>query len=161
MTNEEVEALNPWLRFAPAICLLWVGAGVVTASSVVLLTLLPFSILGAALTGHPFDVVYNHGLRYVFQTPKLPPYGRPRRFACLMASLMIAAAAGAFYLDSPGVGYLIGGSMIGLASVQVLTGFCVPSFIHNLIFGQPLCALKEPADDRERKFESISPLWPK
>lgn len=161
LTNDEVEALNPWFRFAPAICLVWVAAGVILASPVVLLALLPFAILGGILTGHPFDVVYNHGIRHLLRTPELPPYGKPRRFACLMASVMIATTAAAFYCGFPGIGYSVGGTMIVLASVQVATGICIPSYLHNLIFGTPLCDLEEVSETPEKKFESISPLWPK
>ncbi|HEX6279265.1 MAG TPA: DUF4395 family protein [Pyrinomonadaceae bacterium] len=160
LTNDEVEDLNLWFRFAPAVCLLWVGAGVVLASPIILFALLPFALLGGILTGHPFDVVYNHGIRHLLRTPELPPYGRPRRFACLMASLMISATAAAFYSGYFALGYTIGAVMIVMASVQVATGICVPSFVHNLMFGHPLCE-KDPDGTAQKKFESISPLWPK
>jgi hypothetical protein len=161
LTNDEVEALNPWFRFAPTLCLIWVAAGVVASSPAILLALFPWALLGGILTGHPFDVVYNHGIRHLLRTPELPPYGWPRRFACLMASGMIGATAAAFYLDHPIAGYAIGGLMIVMASVQVATGFCVPSLIHNLIFGRPGCDLDPKPEPPEKKFESIPPLWPK
>ncbi len=159
LTNDEVRDLDLWLRFAPAICLVWVSIGVVFASPTILFSLLPFTLLGGLLTGHPFDVVYNHGIRYLTGTPELPPYGRPRRFACLMASAMIACVAVAFANGYALPGYLIGGSMIAMATAQVVTGFCVPSLIYILIFGRPEC--EADTETPEKKFESISPLWPK
>jgi len=160
LTNDEVEALDLWFRFAPAVCLVWVGAGVMLASATILYSLLPFALLGGILTGHPFDVIYNHGIRHILKMPELPLYGWPRRFACLMASIMIGATATSFYLGYDLVGYSIGGVMMVMASVQVATGLCVPSLIHNLIFGHPLC--EQFADEvPQKKFESISPLWPK
>jgi hypothetical protein len=161
LTNDEVEALNLWFRFAPTVCLVWFTAGVVTASPLILLTLFPFALLGGILTGHPFDVFYNHGMRHLLRTPELPPYARPRRFACLLASAMIAVTAAAFYLDYSIVGYTIGGLMIVMATVQVATGFCVPSLIHNMIFGKALCDEELSSESPEKKFESIPPLWPK
>lgn len=160
LTNDEVGDLNLWFRFAPGICLVWVAAGVLLGSPTILFALLPFALLGGILTGHPFDVVYNHGIRHVLRTPELPPYGRPRRFACLMASVMISITGASFYLGYPTAGYAIGGIMIVMASVQVATGFCVPSYIHNLIFGHPLCE-QDQEETSQKKFESISPLWPK
>ena len=161
LTNDEVKALDPWFRFAPAMCLSWVSCGVVLGSPTILAALFPFALLGGILTGHPFDVIYNHGIRHLLRTPELPPYARPRRFACLMASVMIASTAAAFYLGYPLPGYVIGGLMIAMASVQVATGFCVPSLIYNLIFGRPECDPELPSDPPEKKFESIPPLWPK
>ena len=161
LTNDEVDALNLWLRFAPTLCLVWVVIGVIAASPPILLALFPFALLGGLLTGHPFDVIYNHGIRHILRLPEIPPYGRPRRFACLMASLMIASAAAAFYLGYEKVGYSIGGLMIAMATIQVATGFCVPSLIHNLIFGQPGCDIDPNSEPPEKKFESIPPLWPK
>ena len=161
LTNDEVEALDPWLRFAPTLCLVWVAAGVVAASPAILLALLPWALLGGILTGHPFDVVYNHGIRHFLRTPELPPYGWPRRFACLMASGMIGATAAAFYLNYPIAGYLIGGMMIVMAAIQVATGFCVPSLIYTLIFGPAKCDQEIDSDPPEKKFESVPPLWPK
>lgn len=160
LTNDEVEALDPWFRFAPTLCLIWVAVGVIAASPTILLALFPLALLGGILTGHPFDVVYNHGIRHLLRTPELPPYGWPRRFACLMASVMIAVTAAAFYLGKNVAGYSIGGLMIAMASVQVATGFCVPSLIYNLVFGRPECDLV-PSEPPEKKFESIPPLWPK
>ena len=36
---------------------------------------MPFAALGGILPGHPFDVLYNHGLRHLLGTPTLPRYG--------------------------------------------------------------------------------------
>lgn len=160
LLNDEIESLNLWLRFAPALCLLWMAAGLILGSPGVLAALVPFALLGGILTGHPFDVIYNHGIRHLIRSPELPLYGRPRRFACLMASIIIAAAALAFYLQIPVIAYLLGASLIVLAGINVTTGFCVPSFIYGLIFGSSTCEL-ERGSGGEKKLNKISPLWPK
>ncbi len=161
LTNDEVEELNLWFRFAPTLCLVWVAIGVIAASPTILLALFPFALLGGLLTGHPFDVIYNHGVRHLLRSPEIPPYGRPRRFACLMASVMIASAAAAFYLGYAKVGCSIGGLMIAMAMIQVTTGICVPSLTYNLIFGRPGCDTELHSEPPEKKFESVPPLWPK
>src|SRR5262249_61076691 len=71
--------INYPLRLAPAIMMGWVAVGTVSASAPILWPLVPFTALGAILTWHPFDVLYNHGLRYVMGTPKLQRYGSRRR----------------------------------------------------------------------------------
>lgn len=161
LTNDEVEVLNPWFRFAPTLCLVWASAGIIASSPAILAALLPFSVLGGILTGHPFDVVYNHGIRHLLRTPELPPYGWPRRFACLMASGMIALAAAAFYLGYWLIGYVLGSMMIVMGTIQTATGFCVPSAIYVAIFGLPACEEEPDTEPPDKKYESIPPLWPK
>jgi hypothetical protein len=137
LTDTEVLQFDPWLRLAPAMCLGWTIAGVMLASPAILASLVPFALLGAVLPGHPFDVVYNSGLRRVLRTPPLPRYGKPRRFACLMASMMLSCMAASFYWGFQEAGYILGFIMIGMATTTVITGFCVPSLIYGLLFGAP------------------------
>lgn len=139
LKDEEIRQINYWLRFSPAICMTWTAIGVVLASPLILWALVPFALLGGVLRGHPFDVLYNHGLRHIFKTPPLPRYGLPRRFACLLASAMISTAALAFQFGAPVIGYAVGGFMVAAAFTNVSTGFCIPSFIYGLIFGKTVC----------------------
>ena len=128
--------INYPLRLAPAICMVWTAIGTALASPVILSALVPFAALGALLPGHPFDVVYNHGLRHVFRMPPLPRYGPRRRFACALATVMLIAAAWAFQSGFPTAGHLAGWSVVAAAFVNVSTGFCIPSFIARLFLGR-------------------------
>src|SRR5271169_4805545 len=67
--------INYPLRLSPGITMVWVVVGTVLASAQILWALVPFTALGAILSGHPLDVLYNHGLRYLMGTQKLPRYG--------------------------------------------------------------------------------------
>lgn len=131
--------LNYPLRLSPAICMLWAAVVTALASPVILRALAPFSALGAILPGHPFDVVYNYGLRHLLGTPALHRYGVRRRFARALATIMIIAAAWGFRTGRPVVGYLVGWSLVAAAFVNVSTGFCVPSFIFRIFFGKVVC----------------------
>src|SRR5688572_14849300 len=126
ITDDEIRQINYWLRLAPATCMTWTAVGVVLASPLILWALVPFALLGGILRGHPFDVLYNHGLRHIFKTPRLPRYGLPRRFACLMASGLLAVAALGFQFGFTIIGYAVGGFMVIAAFINVSTGFCVP-----------------------------------
>ena len=83
--------INYPLRLSPAIMMVWVAVGTVLGSARILWALVPFTALGAILTGHPFDVLYNQGLRYLMGTQKLPRYGLRRRFAFAVATIMVVA----------------------------------------------------------------------
>jgi hypothetical protein len=129
--------INFWLRLSPAICMVWAATGTALASARILWALVPFALLGAILPGHPFDVVYNYGLRHLVQGPRLPRYPKPRRFACLLAAVMVAVSAWGFQNGNVVLGHLAGWCMVAAAFANVSTGFCIPSFIYGLVFGKP------------------------
>ncbi len=136
LTDRAYLAIDLPLRIAPAICMLWVAVGTVLASPVILWLLVPFAAAGAIFRGHPFDVFYNHGLRHLTGGPPLPPYGIRRRFACAMATLLITAAAWSFQVGAPLAGYILGAAVVAAAAVNVTLGFCIPSFVLRLFFGE-------------------------
>lgn len=138
--DDEISAkINYPLRLAPAICMVWAAVGTTLASPMILWALVPFAALGAILPGHPFDVLYNHGLRHLLSAPVLPRYGVRRRFACALATAMIIAAAWGFQAGMPLVGYVVGSLLAAAAFVNVSTGFCIPSFIVRVFFGKVVC----------------------
>ena len=55
--------------------------------------MVPIAVLGAVFPVHPFDLIYNHGLRHLTGTTSLPRNGAPTRFACSIASIWVAAIA--------------------------------------------------------------------
>jgi uncharacterized protein DUF4395 len=131
--------INYPLRLSPAICMIWAAVGTALASPTVLWALAPFALLGAILPGHPFDVLYNYGLRHLSGAPALPRYGLRRRFGCTSATTMLIAAGWSFHTAHLVAGYLIGGTLVAAAFVNVTTGFCIPSFIARMCFGKVVC----------------------
>ncbi len=131
--------INYPLRMSPAICMVWTAVGTALASPWILGALVPFAALGAILPRHPFDVLYNHGLRHLLERPPLPPNGARRRFACALGATMLIAATWAFGAGVPTVGFVIGWSLVAAAFVNVSTGFCIPSFIARLFLGKVVC----------------------
>lgn len=137
--------IDYWLRLSPAICMLWTAVGTALNSPTILWSLAPFAALGALLTGHPFDALYNYGFRYVVHGPRLPRYPLPRRLACLMATVVIAGAAWSFQSGHTLVGHILGWSLVAAAFANVSIGFCVPSFIYGMVFGKPSsCTVRRP-----------------
>ncbi len=131
--------INYPLRLSPAICMVWAAAGTALASPAILWALVPFATLGAILPGHPFDVLYNYGLRHLRGAPALPRYGARRRFACALATVMLIAAAWGFQTGMHLFGSIVGWSLVAAAFVNVTTGFCIPSFIVRVFFGKVVC----------------------
>jgi hypothetical protein len=131
--------INYPLRLAPGIMMVWVAVGTVLGSAPILWALVPFTALAAILTGHPFDVLYNYGLRYLTGAPKLPRYGLRRRLAFAVATTMMSLAAWGFQADVPLLGYIIGGAMVASTCLNVITGICGPAMLAARLFGKVKC----------------------
>lgn len=129
--------IGPWLRFSPAICVVWVSVATYYESALALSLLVPLSVLGAILPWHPFDAIYNHGIRHFLRTAHLPPSGAPRKFACMVAVVWLAATSWAFYSGAIMPGYVLGVSFAFAAAVPTFTDFCIPSFFYGLVMGKP------------------------
>ena len=99
--------------------------------------LVPFAALGALLPGHPFETIYNYGIRHVIGTQKLPPAQAPRRFACGVATIYLLVTIIAFHKGFPFIGQFFGFSLAAAAAVPTFTDFCIPSFAYGLIFDKP------------------------
>ncbi len=72
----------PWLRMAFGLCALMAALGTALASPLILLLLMPIASIAAVSPVHPFDLLYNHGIRFLTGTGPLPRRGSPSRFAC-------------------------------------------------------------------------------
>ena len=132
-----VAEFGPWLRLSPAICMVWIITGTYLQSYSVTLALVPFAILGAVLPMHPFDTIYNFGLRYLFHTAPIPRYPAPRRFACVMATCWLLLTAGLFYFEMNFSGLISGYALAAAAFSASVPGFCIPSFLFGLVMGKP------------------------
>ncbi len=84
---QELAPVAPWLRLAFGLCALLGGVGTVFASPTILLVLTPLAALAAASPVHPFDLIYNYGIRHLTGTGPLPRRGVPSRLGCGMGAV--------------------------------------------------------------------------
>ena len=131
--------INYPLRLAPGIMMAWVAAGTALGSAAILWALVPFTALGAILTGHPFDVLYNQGLRHMLGTQELPRYGNRRRLAFAVATTMMSLAAWGFQAGVPRLGSIVGEAIVASTSLNVITGICGPAVLAARLFGKVKC----------------------
>jgi hypothetical protein len=131
--------INYPLRLSPAICMLWAAVGTALASPMILWALAPFAALGAILPGHPFDVLYNYGLRHLTGTQALPRYPARRRLACAFATTLIVMAAWGLQAGMPVAGQIAGWALVAGTFVNVSTGLCGPALIARIFFGKVVC----------------------
>ncbi len=136
-SDDELAQFGPWLRLSTTLCMAWMLIGTVKASPIILIALMPFAFLGAVMKNHPFDTFYNDGLRYLFGAMRIPSSGKPRRFACGVATGWLFATAIAFQMGYMTAGYVLGYSLVLAALSPSTLGFCIPSYFYGLIFGPP------------------------
>lgn len=125
----------PWLRWSPALCAIFAALGTVMASPSILFALAGTAFLGAVLPFHPFDLIYNYGIRFLVGKRPLPPNGAPRRFACGIATVWLIATASLFAVGEMGMGYALGTMFVAVAGLVSTTDICIPSLLFNLVRG--------------------------
>ncbi len=135
--DADLAPVAPWLRLAFALCALIAGIGTVFASPLLLLVLVPIAALAAILPVHPFDLIYNHGLRRLTGTGPLPRRGAPSRFACGLGAVWLVATAWLFASGYLTAGYVLGGVLTAVAALVSTTDICVPSLVFRSVFGFP------------------------
>jgi hypothetical protein len=126
-----------WLRLAFALCAVLATVGMALASPAILLTLAAIAALAAIFPVHPFDLLYNHGIRYLTRTAPLPRRGAPSRFACGVGAVWLLPVAWAFSAGRGVLAYALGGSLLAVAVLVSTTDICIPSLVYRSIFGFP------------------------
>ena len=132
-----LEETGSWIGFPYVICAILAAVGTALASPLVLLSLTFFSAWGAASPVHPFDYIYNYGIRRVTGTGPFPKRGVPGRFACGLGTVWLVVTAWAFYSGMMLTGYILGANLVIVAGLVGTTHFCIPSLIFRSIFGFP------------------------
>lgn len=136
----EVERLaeaGPWLRMAFTLC----AVLVITATA---LASVPLFLIGAGIAGaaalspvHPFDLIYNLGIRHLRGTGPLPRRPFLNRLACGLGAMLMLVAAWSFTASLPVLGYAIGGALSIVAGLVGTVDICIPSMTYRAIFGPP------------------------
>lgn len=135
--DQALAKVAPWLRLAFGLCAVMAGVGTAMASPAILLSLVAIASLAALFPVHPFDLIYNHGIRFMTGTAPLPRRGAPSRFACGLGAVWLVATVWAFQAGHPIVGYVLGGLLTGVAALVSTTDICIPSLLYRSVFGFP------------------------
>jgi hypothetical protein len=127
LSDSQIAAMAPWLRFTPLVNALLVGMATAMRSVPLLVVLALFMAWGAAFKRHPFDRVYNGFIRLFENSPELPPSGWCRRTSFAVATPWLLGTAWLIH-----GGHFVSGVMLGLVMTAVMallaaTYFCAPS----------------------------------
>lgn len=134
LESGELARLDLPLRFSPALCLGFTTVGIVTRSPVVFALLASVAAVGAATRRHPFDFIWEWLVRPVVAGPHLPKAPRPRRFAFIMATPVLAAAAVSLALGAEVLGLALAALQLAGCAAYVFAGWCGASLVYNTLF---------------------------
>lgn len=140
--DRELAPVAPWLRLAFALCAALGAVGTASASPTILLALAGIAAVSAASPVHPFDFIYNYGIRRFTGTGPLPRRGLPSRFGCGMGAIMLLPTAWAFSAGYTVAGYLLGSALTAVVLLVAATDICLPSIIYRSLFGWPRAATR-------------------
>ena len=124
---DEARALRIGLRFPTALCLALVVTGIVHESALIIAMLVPIGALAGWTARHPFDLIWNRGLRYLARAPELPPNPLRRRHAFKLASVWLAAVAALYAIGAATAALVLGCVLVGVCALVTVTNFCIPS----------------------------------
>lgn len=136
-SNDRLRELKHWWRFTPTLNWIITLVGVVLAWPQILYFQALLMGIAVILPSHPFDWLYNYGLRFLTGTAPLPKSGQRRKVMFAFASVLIALLGVWFDLGYYTVGYIQGSIMSLLGGLLVVFNLCVLSEILAKIFGMP------------------------
>jgi hypothetical protein len=136
LSAHEARALRIGLRFPTALCLALVVTGLALESALMIALLVPVGAVAGWTSRHPFDLIWNYGLRHLARAPELPPNPTRRRHAFKLATIWLAAVAGLFAAGAATAALVLGGVLVAVCSLVTVTNFCIPSTLLGWLEGR-------------------------
>lgn len=127
LTDAERRQLWLGLRFPTGLCLALVVTALALESVVMLVALSGIGLVAGFARRHPFDYLWNHGLRHALDAPPVPPNPRRRRHAFKLATVWLLAVALLFGAGQDAAALGLGGVLLAVCGLVTVTNFCVPS----------------------------------
>jgi hypothetical protein len=127
LTAAESRALRWGLRFPTALCLALVIVGLALQSAALILALVLIGAIAGWTRCHPFDLIWNHGLRHLSGAPELPTNPPPRRHAFKLGTVWLLAVGLLFAFGQTTAGLALGVVLVAVCGLVTTTNFCVPS----------------------------------
>ncbi|NYI40315.1 DUF4395 family protein [Demequina lutea] len=120
------------LRFTPAVATILVVMGLILQSPIVIGSMALIGLSGVLFPrGMLIDVVYNLGIRHIFNSPRLPPTPTPRRFSYGISTVWLAGSAASFHFGLPLLGILFGVPVAIGGTVLATTLWCLGSWLYR------------------------------
>ena len=125
----DTERRQVWLglRFPTGLCLALVVTALALESVVMLLALSGIGLVAGFARRHPFDYLWNHGLRHALNAPPVPPNPRRRRHAFKLATVWLLGVALLLGAGQDTAALALGEVLLAVCGLVTVTNFCIPS----------------------------------
>lgn len=133
-SDEELTGFRFGVRFAYALCATLFGLGLLLSNTTLLTIAATVAFIAVFPPYHPFDYLYNYGVRQLLNKPKLPHRSNQGRFACGIASVWLTTIIICLSAGYTITAYTLGGVLLIVALLVTTTDICIPSMIYNAIF---------------------------
>jgi len=101
LTDGQRRDLAVGLRFSTALCLSLVVVALALESPVMLFALSGIGLVASFAARHPFDYLWNHGVRHLVGGPALPPNPPRRRHAFKIATAWLLVVGALLVVGRP------------------------------------------------------------
>jgi hypothetical protein len=127
ISDAERRELGVALRFSTGLCLALVVAALVLQSAVMLFALSGIGLVAGFTARHPFDHLWNHGVRHAVGGPALPPNPTRRRHAFKIGTAWLIVVATLLSGGATTVALVLGGLLLAACAAVTATNLCLPS----------------------------------
>jgi uncharacterized protein DUF4395 len=127
--SSDGERRDMWLalRFSTGLCLAFVVTALAVESSVMLFVLSGVGAVAGFSARHPFDYLWNHGVRHLVGAPALPPNPVRRRHAFKVATAWLLIVAALLSAGATTIALVLGGLLVAACATVTATNLCLPS----------------------------------
>lgn len=127
LTDAERRRLAIGLHFSTGLCLSLVVVALVLQSPVMVFLLTGIGLVASFAAHHPFDHLWNRGVRHLVGGPLPPPNPRRRRGAFKVGTAWLAVVGTLFAAGAATVALVLGGLLVAACATVTATNLCLPS----------------------------------
>ena len=127
LSDAERRELWLGLRFSTGACLVLVVTALALESPVMVFVLSGVGLVAGFTARHPFDYVWNHGVRHAVGGPALPPNPAPRRHAFKVATACLLLVGVLLSAGATTIALVLGGLLVAACSMVTAVNLCLPS----------------------------------
>lgn len=127
LSDAERRRLAVGLRFSTGLCLSLVVVALALQSPIMVFALSGIGVVASFAARHPFDYLWNRGVRHLFGAAVLPANPRRRRDAFKVATVWLALVGALFAAGAVTAGLVLGGMLAVACALVTATNLCLPS----------------------------------
>jgi Domain of unknown function (DUF4395) len=127
LSDAQHRALRVGLRFSTGLCLSLVVVALALESAPMVFALVAIGAVAGFASSHPFDHLWNHGLRHLAGGEPLPPSPTRRRHAFKVATTWLLVVGTLLAAGATTAALVLGGLLVAACTLVTTTNLCLPS----------------------------------